>query len=62
MLIADNEKVVMTIIISDIKIIATESNMPACPTIQGSLKKSITPQILSRHGVNTPSIHPNFMP
>lgn len=62
MLIADNEKVVMSIIISDIQIIITESNIPACPTIQGSLRKSITPHILSRHGVSTPSIHPNFIP
>lgn len=59
---AESEKVVMTIITSDMKIIKIESNMPACPTIHGIRKKSITPHILSKHGFSTPSIHPNFIP
>lgn len=61
-LIADNEKVVITIIISDMKMITIESNIPACPTIHGNLKKSITPHILSKQGFSTPSIHPSFIP
>lgn len=60
-LIADKEKVVISMMISDINIIAIESKMPACPTIHGSRRKSITPHILSKHGFSTPSIHPNFI-
>lgn len=61
-LIADSDKVVITIIIRDMKIIKIESNIPACPTIHGILKNNITPQILSRHEFSTPSIQPNFIP
>ena len=35
--------------------------MPACPTTQVSLRKSMVPQMLRRHLINTPSIHPNFI-
>lgn len=47
---------------SDITIIVTESKIPACATIHGRRKKSITPQILSKHGFRTPSTHPSFIP
>lgn len=35
--------------------------IPACPTIQLTRKKSITPQIFSKHLTKTPLIHPNFI-
>ncbi len=34
---------------------------PACPTSQVSLRKSMVPQMLRRHLIKTPSIHPNLM-
>jgi len=48
--------------ISEMKIIAIEWNIPACAKIHGIRKKSITPHMLSRHGTITPLAHPNFIP
>lgn len=61
-LTADSEKVVMRMIINEMKIITNELRIPACPKIHGIRKNSITPHILSRHGTNTPLTHPNFIP
>lgn len=41
------------------KIIVTALITPACPTIQPDLKKTITPKILIKQEVNTPSHVPN---
>lgn len=35
---------------------------PVCATTQESRRKSITPQMLRRHRISTPWIHPNFTP
>ena len=43
------------------KIITTDKPIPAWPTTHVSLKKSITPQIFSKHGMSTPLIQPNLV-
>lgn len=60
--IADNDKVVITHTTVDIAIMIKLWIIPACATTHAKRKNNITPQIFSRHGINTPTIHPNFTP
>lgn len=57
---ADIEMVV--IIVTQLQRVITRIpwSIPHCPTTQESLRNSITPQMLSKHRINTPWIHPNF--
>lgn len=61
-LIALRLSVVMTQTAADIPIMMMLCSMPACATTHDSRRKSITPHILSRHGMRTPWIHPSFIP
>ena len=61
-LIALRLSVVMTQTAADIPLMMTLCSMPACATTHDNRRKSITPHILSRHGIRTPWIHPSFIP
>ena len=61
-LIALRLSVVMTQTAADIPIIMMLCSMPACATTHDNRRNSITPHILSRHGMRTPWIHPSFIP
>lgn len=52
--IALKESVVITQTTPDSSIITEVSIIPACATIHAIRKNSITPQMLSRHGIKTP--------
>lgn len=59
---ADSDRVVITHTTADIPMIINDWSMPACATTQARRKNNITPQMFKRHGIRTPTIHPNFMP
>lgn len=61
-LIADMEVVVITHTTAEMAMIRRVCPIPDCATTQDNRRKSITPQMLSKHGISTPWIHPNFTP
>lgn len=60
-LMADSESVVMTQTTAEMAIIINDHRMPDSATTQLRRKKSMTPQMLRRHGMSTPTIQPSLM-
>lgn len=60
-LMAERESVVMTQTTAEMAIIINDHRMPDSATTQLRRKKSMTPQMLSRHGMSTPTIQPSLI-
>lgn len=58
---AESERVVMTHTVNEMAIMESDWKMPACATTHAKRRNNMTPQIFSRHGINTPTIHPNLI-
>lgn len=60
-LMADKDNVVITQTTAEIPMMARDCRIPDSATTQDKRRNNITPQILSRQGIMTPTIHPSLM-